>query len=465
MLAKRRYESVQVIVPANNDRLARWPLRLRYMALCGTICLAGFSVRAYAQSSSQPMTPQEAARLRTEILKQKHELRLQAIKLNDEQNLLDVELGRLRGTGTGSTAQGPAPVPVPANTGTTQEASSESQSAPAPEAAPITGPSRKKQAARRVLQTAQELSSTGGVLTPKGDFVIDPSFEYDYYNENQVNISGFTIIPGITFGNINIQRVQKNQVTTAVTFRYGLTNRLELNVRIPFVYATGSTTLQPLGPNAQIYSPGASASSLGDIVAGASYQINSGNDGWPILISNLLFKTTTGTSPFSTPIYTTNDPNGIYIAGIPKRLPTGTGFYALEPNMTILVPASPAVLFANILYGINFSSGVEIANRAGGPATPATIGPGNNITGTFGVGFAVNNRTSMTLSYQQEHVWSSTENGARIPGSSFDFGMFNFGIGFTLNRNMHINVGAGIGVGPNSPAAKILIEIPMRFDS
>ncbi|HEX7391200.1 MAG TPA: hypothetical protein VF286_13910, partial [Acidiphilium sp.] len=356
--------------------------------------------------------------------------------------------------------------PAPAESGNTQVASSESDSgAPAPEAAPITGPSREKQAARKVLQTAQELSSTGGVLTPKGHFVIDPSFEYDYYNQNQVAISGFTIIPGITFGNINVLKVQENELTTAVTLRYGVTNRLEVNVRIPFIYATGSTTLQPLGPNAHIYSPGANAANLGDIIVGASYQINSGDHGWPIVIGNLLFKTTTGTSPFSVPIYTTNDPNGIYIAGIQKKLPTGTGFYTLEPNVTVLIPASPAVLFANVLYGINFSRGVEIANRGGGPSTPATLGPGNYITGTFGVGFAVNNRTSMTFSYQQEHVWGSTEGGVNIPGSSFDFGTFNFGIGFMLTKNMTLNIGAGIGVGPNSPAAKILVELPMKFDS
>ena len=131
--------------------------------------------------------------------------------------------------------------------------------------------------------------------------------------------------------------------------------------------------------------------------------------------------------------------------------------------MTILLPTSPAVLFANLLYGINFSRTVDIANVAGTAPTSATIGPGNYLSGTFGVGFAVNDQTSMTFSYQQEHVWPTTENGTSLGGSSYDFGTFNFGIGFAVSRSINVNLGAGIGVGPNNPVAQILLEVPIRF--
>jgi hypothetical protein len=452
-------------------------------ALFGAICVAGISFPAYAQSDSQsaaaPLTPAEAAKLRAEILQQQQQIKaqqqqlyLQSLRLNDQQNLLNSELEKLTGTGTGTaadasqsttttgTSQAP-PVSTPGSAQTAQTAAPTSPAAPS--AAPITGPSPQQQEERRVLQTAHELSNTGGVLTPKGDLIVDPSVEYDYWNQNQVNIAGFSVVPGITFGNINVQRVQANIETTAVTLRYGVTNRLEVNLKVPVVYATGSTTTQPLGPNAEVFSPGASSFNIGDIQMGASYQINSGNYGWPIFLGNLLFKTTTGVSPFDVPIYTSNDPNGTYIAGIQKNLPTGTGFYSLQPNVTMLLPTSPAVLFANILYGINFSRSVQIMNIGGGPSTTATIGPGNYISGTFGVGFAVNDQTSMTFSYQQEHVFPTTENGSQLGGSSYDFGTFNFGVGFAVSRNINVNLGAGIGVGPNNPVAKILLEVPIKF--
>lgn len=480
MLAERWSCPAYGVAP-RDWQFARHRLRSWRLALYGAVCVAGFSVSAHAQSDAQPLTPQEAANLRAEILKQQQqikeqqrELYLQSLRLNDQQNLLNSELEKLTGTGTGTAADVSQPVssssasssPESSSSGTStaQESSPQPPAASsAPQAAPISGPSPQHQEERRVLQTAHELANTGGVLTPEGDLVVDPQFQYDYWNQNQVNISGFTVVPGITFGNINVQRIEANYEYMNMVLRYGVTNRLEVNLKIPVVYASGSTTTQPLGPNAQVFSPGASAFNIGDIQMGASYQINSGNDGWPIFLGNVIFKTTTGTSPFSVPIYTTNDPNGLYIAGIEKTLPTGTGFYSLEPNMTILLPTSPAVLFANILYGINFSRGVEIANRAGTAPTPATIGPGNYISGTFGVGFAVNDQTSMTFSYQQEHVWPTTENGISLGGSSYDFGTFNFGIGFAINRAINVNLGAGIGVGPNNPVAQILLEVPIRF--
>lgn len=435
-------------------------------ALYGAVAAIGFAVPAAAQQ----LTAADVLKLQKEIKAQQQQIQreqrqlyLESLKLNDQQRLLDAELERYRATGTGP-AMPPAPPSPPASAPTPMAAAAPSAPAgQAAQAAPISGPTPKQRETRRVLETAHELSSTGGVLTPRGHLVIDPSIEYDYWNQNQVNISGFTIIPGITFGNINVQRVQANYVTEALTFRYGVTNRFELNLKLPLVYATGSTITQPLGPHAQVFAPTANAFSIGDVQAGASYQLNTGEHGWPVFLANVLFKSATGTSPFSVPIYTTRDPNGLYIAGIQRKLPTGTGFDTLEPNLTMLIPTSPAVFFANVAYGINFAGGVEIANRSGAPPSPATIGPGNFISGTFGVGFAVNDQTSMTFSYQQEHVWPTTENGTAIAGSSFDFGTFNFGVGFAIAPGVTVNIGAGIGVGPNNPIAKLLIEVPIRI--
>jgi hypothetical protein len=56
------------------------------------------------------------------------------------------------------------------------------------------------------VETAPTLSTIGGVLTPKGQIVIDPSIEYDYWAQNQLGVNGFQIIPGITFGNIFVTR-------------------------------------------------------------------------------------------------------------------------------------------------------------------------------------------------------------------------------------------------------------------
>ena len=161
------------------------------------------------------------------------------------------------------------------------------------------------------METAPSLSTVGGVLTPKGQIVIDPSIEYDYWSQNQLGVNGFQIIPGITFGNIFVTRFEQNITTAAVTVRGGVTDRLELNAKIPYVYNAGSTSsLIPLGTSAELLSVSATGASLGDMQFGGSYQINSGESGWPIFVGNFLFKTITGVSPFDVPIITLDDPTG-----------------------------------------------------------------------------------------------------------------------------------------------------------
>jgi hypothetical protein len=341
------------------------------------------------------------------------------------------------------------------------------QPAPPPgggQSAPIQGPSAEQQQAKQVIETSSTLSSAGGVLTPKGQFVFDPQLEFDYWSQNQLGVNGFQIIPGITFGNIFVTRFEQNILTASPILRYGVTDRLELNAKIPVVYNTGSTSsLIPVGAAAQLLSINASGAGIGDLQFGGSYQINSGQSGWPILVVNGLFKTATGRSPFQVPIITQEDPNGQFLAGTPKSLATGTGFYAVTPSLTVLLPTAPGVLFANIQDQHNFGKNQPIQDRGGGPATPVFLQPGDAPAFTFGIGFALNDRTALTFSYQQTHVFPAFANHQQIPGSPYSYGTFNFGLGYQISQSTRVNLSVGIGAGPNTPVAKVLLEVPYKF--
>jgi hypothetical protein len=71
----------------------------------------------------------------------------------------------------------------------------------------------------------------------------------------------------------------------------------------------------------------------------------------------------------------------------------------------------------------------------------------------------------MTFSYEQEHVFGAAIDNESVRGSNYDFGTFNFGVGYQINRRTSVNLGVGIGAGPNAPVAKILVEVPMRFNA
>ncbi len=423
------------------------------------------------------------------------ELDRKSKQLDLKNQLLDRQLRTLRATGLGTinvapggvAETGPAPPssgievaqsPAPSTAAPTNSAPSAAPAggsagaaSTAPgggggggESAPIAGPSAAQQQARQVVETAPTLSASGGVLTPKGQFIIDPSIEYDYWSQNQLGVNGFQIIPGITFGNIFANRVEQNITTAAVTARYGITDRLEINVKVPYVYNSGSTTsLIPVGTTAELLTLNATGTGIGDLQFGTSYQFNSGENGWPILIGNMLLKTATGVSPFQVPIETVNDPNGQFLEGQPKQLATGTGFYAVEPSLTVLMPTAPGVLFANIQDTHNFGRTVGIQSAQGGPATPAFLQPGENPAITFGIGFALNDRAALTFSYQQEHVFTAFEDHQAIQGSPYSFGTFNFGLGYQISQSTRLNLSVGIGAGQNAPVAKVLLELPYRF--
>ena len=460
--------------------------------LLGGTCLTSLPCAAIADEAEDLKQLRDSIRKElADLKKREQKLHQEFLRLDQKSQLLDEQLRKLRAAGTAGPNAPPSPTattvgpPPEVGTGPNLVAGKEvaQTSAPTPgagtqsvapaapspppaagESAPISGPSAEEQQARQVVETAPTLSTVGGVLTPQGQIVIDPSIEYDYWAQNQFGVNGFQIIPGITFGNVFATRFEQNITTAAVTVRGGVTDRLELNAKIPFVYNAGSTdSLVPVGQSAQLLSVGASGADIGDLQFGASYQINAGENGWPIFLGNFLFKTATGRSPFEVPVVTVNDPNGGFLAGTPKELATGTGFYSLQPSVTVLLPTAPGVLFANLQWQHNLARTQPIQNREGGPPTPVNLQPGEAPSITFGIGFALNDRAALTFSYQQTHVFTASANGQAITGSPYSFGTFNFGLGYQISQSTRINLSVGIGTGPNTPAAKVLFELPYRF--
>jgi hypothetical protein len=453
--------------------------------LLGGACLLSPLSAALADDTAQDLKELRAAIQKelADLKKREQKLHQEFLRLDQKSQLLDEQLRKLRAAGAAAPVIAtPTPAaaavssrPTPTEVAQTNAPSPAAQPAPetsapaaAPptggESAPISGPSAEEQQARQVVETAPTLSSVGGVLTPKGQIVIDPSIEYDYWSQNQLGVNGFQIIPGITFGNIFVTRFEQNITTAAATIRGGVTDQLELNAKIPFVYNAGSTSsLIPVGAAAELLSVSANGTGIGDVQFGGSYQFNSGENGWPIFVGNMLFKTVTGRSPFQVPIITENDPNGQFLVGTPKQLATGTGFYQVSPSVTVLLPTAPGVLFANLQWQHNLARTQPIQDRAGGPPAQVNLQPGEAPAITFGIGFALNDRAALTLSYQQTHVFTAYANGQAITGSPYSFGTFNFGLGYQISQSTRLNLSVGIGTGPNTPAAKVLLEVPYKF--
>src|SRR5262249_8585327 len=141
---------------------------------------------------------------------------------------------------------------------------------------------------------------------------------------------------------------------------------------------------------------------LGDVSFGVHYQINHGSETMPYFVANFLAKAPTGTSPFDVPLD--------FNTGIPTKLPTGTGFWALQPSVTAIYPSDPVVFFGNLRYIYNVGSDVTLQPSANTSpvAQQVNIKPGDGIGGSFGMGFGINDKASFSLAYEQVHFFSTS---------------------------------------------------------
>jgi hypothetical protein len=288
-----------------------------------------------------------------------------------------------------------------------------------------------------------------GILTPRGTLVVEPQFQYTNSSLTQVTLEGYTILPALLIGSINIDSVRHDTATTAFGFRYGITSHLEAELRIPFVRSDDQISSRPLNQGSQqdtvtkVWGQG-----LGDIEAAVHYQFNDGDDGWPYFVGNLRIKSDTGRGPFQVP----TDANGLQV-----ELPTGTGFWAVQPSVTFTLPSDPAVFYGSLSYLWNRSRSVDIQ---GSP----TIAPGNAIGVNLGMGLALNQDASFSLGYSHNTVQPARENGEVIAGSErLQVGVLLVGLSYRVRQRTTINFNLGVGVTQDAPNVQVTLGIPLSF--
>ncbi|MFA9219468.1 MAG: hypothetical protein ACEQSK_20510, partial [Sphingomonadaceae bacterium] len=219
-----------------------------------------------------------------------------------------------------------------------------------------------------------------GVLTAKGKVVLEPSYQFGYSSSNRVALVGYTIIPALLIGLIDVREIKRNTSTAALTARYGLSRRTELEFKLPYVYRSDSTVSRELFTGSatdRVFET--SGKSVGDAELALRHQLNEGGPERAYYIGAVRLKTRTGTDPFDviTDCSRRCVGQGATGTGLPLELPTGSGFYAVQPSLTWLFPSDPLVLFSSISYLHNFKrNGVERRVLDGEREPLGTVAPG-----------------------------------------------------------------------------------------
>ena len=419
-----RAETSQVEVNVLKQKLKKESVRLNELA------------RSLAKREEQLQSDRvalDAQRLRIDAL-------LKQLGMSDESAALTKTpitaaiLKAQAGRGADNVAQAPQPPSPPQTVG---QAPKRSEAKP-PEVAPI--------------------FQQPGVLTPKGKFSLEPSLQYAYSSSNRVSVIGFEIFPALLIGVLDIRTANRETYTATLTGRYGITNRFEVEAKVPYVYRRETLqTREFLEASFRDGEFSTSGAGIGDVELSGRYQFNDGGMDKAYYVGTLRLKTHTGKDQFEVD----RDPDFPRGGGRFKEQPTGTGFYGVQPGVTVIYPTDPAVFFGSLSYLWNMKRH-NVSDSIGREF--GTVDPGDSVGFNFGMGLSLNERASLSMGYDHSIFGKTKVNGSTPAGElTTQIGTFLLGYSYKLTPKTNMNLSMGIGVTKDAPDIQLTLRFPTTF--
>ena len=304
-------------------------------------------------------------------------------------------------------------------------------------------------------------------LTRGGDFVVEPSLQSSYWASDRVALVGYTIIPAILIGLVDVRRVRTTNSVAALTARFGIGNRFEFEARAPYLYTSVDTVSREiLTGSAQDNLFNAEGHGLGDVDATVRYQFNHGDYSKPFWIGWLRYRWATGKDPFEV----TTDCVQRCVAnttgtGLPLEMPTGTGFNSAQAGLTWLYASDPAVFFGGLSYLHNFPrDNLSRTLLLGEKEFLGEVAPGDIIGFNVGMGLSLNEKASFSIGYDQSIIGKTRQNGDDVPGAvRTTLGNLLLGISYRYNPTSTLNLSVGVGVTRDTPDVSFTLRAPITF--
>lgn len=415
---------------------------IRVVALGSTALCSTPSARAQ-------QAPDDIAELRAQMARQSDRLDEQQKQLERQEAELsrlrmqravdydlsgEGELSTLRGTGVSASAQ--TPVLPQAGEGASPQ--------------PVgVAPPEEISERPEVLAVPQEQ----GVLTRPGRIVVEPSFQYVNSANDRLVFRGFELIPGIQIGVIEASRARRDTIVEAFSARYGLTARLEIEGRFSLLYRNDRISVAQQRDQSIVREINLDESDIGDAELSFRYQLNRQNGQRPIWVAGLRIKSDTGKGPFDI---------GYDEFGVATGLATGSGFWGVQPNISMLLPSDPVVIFGGISYLYHIGRDID---RVVGGAPIGHVDPGDSIGGSLGFGFALNPRFSFSLGYRHNYIMpTTTEIGDAVERSDrLQVGSLTFGMSYRLDQQVTGNASFEFGVTEDAPDLGVTFRFPISF--
>ncbi|RJY09807.1 hypothetical protein D6201_10980 [Aurantiacibacter aquimixticola] len=297
-------------------------------------------------------------------------------------------------------------------------------------------------------------------------FGADLSFGYTHFGDARINLDGFLALDAIFLGTISIDEVDSDIFTSDLTMRYSATDDLFFDASLPFLYRT--TAFRSGGAGGAANEPVEATIDewgLGDVSFGASYQLLRETARRPNLVVSSRLKFPTGQEPFGIDFIEVEGSEGNL--QVPEQLATGSGVYGASIGLSALKTLDPMVVFGSVNYFRNFERNFGDIDENPGDQ-PGRVDVGDAFQFGAGLAFALNDKSSISMSYSQRLVGQSRvrlegQDWQRIIGSDANVALVNLGATFGLSDRLSLVTTVGIGLTDDSPDMTVGVRLPFRF--
>ena len=330
--------------------------------------------------------------------------------------------------------------------------------APAPETPEARAKRRSRLEEQEEVASEQErpelqpafLRQARAVLIPKGRLELEPSLQFTHSDRNRIQLRGLDLVENIFIGTIELRRIRRNALTAAWSARYGLTDRVQLNLSIPYSYNYSQDILSPelqreLGEEVERNN---SNGDLGDISFGVSVHALRESEYWPDVILSANFKSDTGTSPFD--------------ISQGQEIPTGTGFWGLRSGFTMVKVSDPAVIYLSGGYFYHHKDDID-GDLVFGTTRIKEVDPPDSFDWGVGISYAMNPYLSLTTSFSNRFVMKTAFDDTEIDGSDQTIASLNFGVTYAMGRRSSMDLQIGVGLTDDTPDFSVRLSTPMVF--
>lgn len=459
------------------------------MAIASAITIAGLpaSVAAQDAAAQDPETAAEIASLREQvrILEAREaaararvealEARLLRLERIDAEPISMDEAASIRGrfTAEQSHARPSDPAfrryPVPAFGNGSPAASWPDtnglvsiQPGPQEDAQAVSGTDRKAPAPT----TAQEDVTKQQQGTFGRSFGVELGMSYTRFSNARINLDGFLALDAIFLGTISIDQINADIFTLEPSVDIGLSDRLFVDASMPILSRTSNFQSGGAGGSAAgLVERTVHGTGIGDASVGLSYRLFAETVDLPDVVLNGRVKFPTGRHPFG--IEFTEVPGSEGNLSIPERLSFGTGVYGASLGFSMLKTLDPMIVFGSATYFHNFKRDFDDIDEIPGDQ-PGAVKLGDAVQYGAGLAFALNDKSSISMSYTQRIVERTRLTPLDRPtrdiiGSQANVALVNLGATFSLGKNVALVTNVGVGLTDDSPDMALSVRIPYRF--